>query len=340
VLRAVRASSASDVWAVGFKHAGDQNRPLIERWDGNDLRAGSLSGLPQNASVSLNDVAVLAPDDAWVAGDVRTSDKRDSGLLAHWNGSSWSLAPSVQLPVKRHVSDTGYQSLLAITRDDVWAIEQAFVGHASPLFAVHWDGSSWRAFRLPVEMFVSNSEILDMSAVSSRYIWAVGDVYEGGGSGVEIMLRWDGSRWRNVVPADTGCYNEPGFTGVAAVTSSEAWAVGADNNCGLFVERWNGRRWRVGTRRGLPVRSMLYDLELQSQDVWAFGTVWARGYSKPARPLLARWTGGRWTQLRTQTLASTTPSFVQGAVVTPTDIWAIGSERSGASNTIARYNCA
>jgi hypothetical protein len=101
ILRAVSATGASDIWAVGG---------LIEHWNGN-----SWSQVFGFGAEALYGVAAVSPGDAWAVGD--------SGGLAtigRWNGSSWSAFPGPSV-AGRLLAAT------AITACDVWAVGQRYV---------------------------------------------------------------------------------------------------------------------------------------------------------------------------------------------------------------------
>jgi photosystem II stability/assembly factor-like uncharacterized protein len=90
------------------------------------------------------------------------------GVLQHWDGSSWTPAPS--LP------DGGeFFSVAGIATNDVWA-----VGAGGAAF--HYDGSTWSS---------QPTGTTDLLAC----VWADApdDVWAVGANGV--ILRWDGTAW-------------------------------------------------------------------------------------------------------------------------------------------------
>ena len=337
----IEASSPSDVWAAGFSRSRGRQHPLLEHWDGGSWSVVSLPSLGPGVSGRLADVAPLASDDVWAAGSMTDSNERASGLLLHWDGASWTVAPAVvPLPVKGHVSGWEFESMVGIASDDVWVVVGVAAGNRLPLLAEHWDGTSWRAFKLPVDGLVTDNEIADMAALAADDIWAVGDVYEGAGSGWEVALHWDGHRWRNVPTAipGSGCVNETELTSVAAPRHADVWAAGFDQNCSFFVMRWNGHRLQFGSRHGLPPKSAILGVEAGLSGIWAFGMQY-KGDMTPVRPLATRWTGTRWSVIPTPTRLGKTRVLDDGEVVAPDDIWAFGSGWGLEGTTVVHYAC-
>jgi len=323
---------------VGYKRSRGLDTPLAEHWDGLSWSRVEIPGIGPTVSGRFADVAVVSSGDIWLAGYV-TKGKRSSGVLLHWNGGSWTFTPPIAFPLEDRNYGSAYHALLAIAHDDVWAVANAYTRSAAPLVAAHWDGVSWRAFKLPVEKFVSTSEVNELAAAGRDDVWAVGDVYAGGGDGWDIAVHWNGKNWKGVstATADSGCLNEPTLTGVAAVSQMNVWTVGHDNDCNLFVEHWNGHRWRIGSRRGIPHRAELVDLDLQSGTLWAFGTRRNNRYGAVS-PLVARWTGSQWLPLPTIRSPGGVRGLSKAEVIAPTHIWAIAFGASGAE-TIVRYGC-
>ena len=89
-LNGVSALSPDDAWAVGQ----EWNRPLALHWDGTSWTKVTV---PNIRAIRLGGVVQLAPDDAWAAGtDYANLNGADPAraVLAHWDGSNWSLVPT------------------------------------------------------------------------------------------------------------------------------------------------------------------------------------------------------------------------------------------------------
>jgi hypothetical protein len=100
--------------------------------------------------------------------------------------------------------------------------------------------------------------------------------------------------WRATPSADPHPLLYDRFDAVAAISQREAWAVGdyytghEGGRYGSFIERWNGRRWRVAAAP-IPSGAIL-------SSVSASGTrdVWAVGQADGGHQLIERWNGMRW----------------------------------------------
>ncbi len=339
-IRRISASSARDVWAVGSHRVRGSDIPLVERWDGRNWRVMPAPRVGRGNGGVLVDVSAVSSDDVWAVGSVLSSSGDESRLLVHWDGSAWTVVPRVPLP--RGLSNPDYvsdefQAVLALSRKDVWVIAGVNVRYPAVIFAQHWDGSRWRVFRVPErDVSVLTHQI---SAVSSSDIWAAGVKSCGPGCDREFTVHWNGRRWSDVPAGVRQCGGgggERGFSAIAALTQTDVWAVGTSEifkdapECAPFVKRWDGRRWRMAPRRGLPGKAEFDDMDSRGADIWAFGS----NYSQ-TRPVVAHWAGQTWSLLPAPRLRADADRhlLVTGAVVAPNDIWAA----SGVN--VAHYAC-
>src|SRR5262249_53612193 len=155
-IRAIEASSPTDVWVVGVS----RHLPLVEHWDGQRWSVVRSPRIGAKSWGSLADVAPVAPGDVWVGGFVGEPSPRGPSrvraLLAHWDGSSWTVVPLANFAEPISDFDVGVESLLAISTDDVWAIVNASprwdVARPERLYAEHWNGSAWTAVSFPFSL--------------------------------------------------------------------------------------------------------------------------------------------------------------------------------------------
>ena len=121
------------------------------------------------------------------------------------------------------------------------------------------------------------------------------------------------------VPADG-----PALRGVAAISPTNAWAVGADRLHGEIV-RWNGSAWAVASR--FPQSDYLRDVSADSvNDIWVVGS----GDSSPDRTLAVHWNGHRWSVVATPNVGSDTNVLTSVDAISKTDAWASGYYFNGA----------
>src|SRR6185436_18108734 len=116
-LYGVAAVSANDVWAVGRYYNGTAYRTLVEHWDGtawsvvDSLNLGTYDN-------ELYDVAVVSANDVWVVGAYLVSRNGyypAQTLVEHWDGSAWSVVPSID----RGVFSNHLMGVVALSSGDL-----------------------------------------------------------------------------------------------------------------------------------------------------------------------------------------------------------------------------
>jgi hypothetical protein len=158
-------------------------------------------------------------------------------------------------------------------------------------------------------------------ATSARNAWAVGST----NSGRPLIAAWNGSTWTKVA--------DPGFTGkgvlsaVAAVSASDAWAVGTTSITGgkTLILHWDGRSWqRVASPTPGAGRS---GDQLVGVTASSGASAWAIGSTGSGRTLILHWNGSRWQQA---------PVSIRGGLFAVTMLsarsgWAVGVRDIGTS---------
>ena len=230
-LSGVGASSASNVWAVGF---GGDNQSIALHFNG---RSWSRVPSPSPGSTYLYGVIATSASNAWAVGSDIGSCACAKALILHWNGKAWKVA------VSGFPSTTSIlYSVAAVSGSDVWAggYTRATVNFT---LLMKWNGSSWK--RVTSGLGIANpagfTDVFGVAATSPGNVWAAGS----------RMLHWNGSTWKPVgIPALPG-FGLSSLTGIAATSGSNAWAVGSYNGTAdlshIVILRWNGKAWtRVG----------------------------------------------------------------------------------------------
>ncbi len=117
------------------------------------------------------------------------------------------------------------------------------------------------------------------------------------------------------------------FDSVTVVSPREAWAVGdyftghEGGPHGAFIERWNGRRWR------LAAAPILRSAILWSVSASRAGDAWAVGQAAAGNQLIEHWDGVRW---RVVAPPSRTGGILFAiAARAPDDAWAVGAHNLG-----------
>ena len=173
--------------------------------------------------------------------------------------------------------------------------------------------------------------LVAVDALAGNDAWAVG--YYIGNEGVyeTLSVHWDGSAWSLVEPLNMGERTGDWLYGVAAVSSSEAWAVGTTAGpwdtytSTTLIEHWTGSAWSVVPSPNPaddPIygANQLYDVKaFAPNDVWAVGWYWIPIGSAP---LVVQWDGRRWRESRTPEDQYRQLAALDGT--SSSDIWAVG----------------
>lgn len=239
VLTGVSATSASDVWAVGYYSEANPSatfQNLILHWDGTSwTRVPSPE--PGTQSV-LNSVTSVSATDAWAVGFSANpaSGIAAAGLVLHWNGTRWTR-PAVSSPS----SNAALDGVSADSPADAWAVGS----HSAKTWALHRNGTSWSTVPSPNPGgSTADDVLLGVNAVSPGNAWAVGS----SGSNIKtLIVHWEGTSWARVPSPNPGISTGRRLSGVAAVSASDAWAVGgyenANNSDRTLILHWNGTAW-------------------------------------------------------------------------------------------------
>jgi hypothetical protein len=169
-----------------------------------------------------------------------------------------------------------------------------------------------------------------VDALAGNNAWSVGFYVGDEGVYETLAERWDGSAWTLTETPNVGHYGN-WLNGVAAVSASEAWAVGytagnpATYTSTTLIELWNGSAWSVVPSPN-PSNDPLYGAN-QLNDVRAFAPndVWAAGWQwvpSGSAPLIERWDGKRWRVSKTPNTGTKELQALDGT--SSRDIWAVG----------------
>ncbi len=187
--------------------------------------------------------------------------------------------------------------------------------------------NSWRSVPGPVDGLTA------LSAAAANDMWAVGTTGpEGSQRGV--IAHWNGAHWSSV-PSPNPLAIDNRLIGVAAISATDAWAVGwtvnraGPNSHGRLgqplIEHWDGRRWSLAAD---PLPSTNYYLTavaaVSRADVWAVGTI-----PGGTRTIIAHWDGRRWRVVPGAALGPNGGSLYAVTAVAADDIWAVGDVIGG-----------
>jgi hypothetical protein len=318
-LIAVAAISASDVWAVGDYSYGSTSQTLILHWNGNAWNTVSSpnSGRDHN---DLLGVTAVSASDVWAVGFYDNGDVNQT-LIMHWNGSEWSVVPSPN----PGLSGSSLHGVAAVSSSNVWAVGDYFYALDQTLI-MHWNGSAWSVVSSPDPSTTINY-LYGVAAISASDVWAVGDYSVGGSIYRTLIMHWNGSAW-SVISSPDPSTGANYLYGVAAISASDVWAVGAYDNGDLnqtLILHWNGSAWSVvASPNGLSSDNRLYGITaVSANDVWAVGYYYTRSVD---RTLMEHWNGDTWSVVSSPNSGTSDRlnTLYGVAAVSASDVWAVG----------------
>ncbi len=97
----------------------------------------------------------------------------------------------------------------------------------------------------PAASLAVSGQLYGVAGTSASSAWAVGAANNGFPSTKTLILRWNGTAWKQAPsPSPAGSSS---VSGVAATSASNAWAVGDSSISGsssnTLIPRWNGKTW-------------------------------------------------------------------------------------------------
>ena len=300
--------------------------PCVNGWE-----TAQLPEPPGAIDVSISAISGTSQDDIWAVGQyvwappgyspeplsLGPSQTTAYPLVEHWDGDGWSIVPTADIPESGPMRGAGFVDVAAIAPDDVWAVGSGPTPSGDLI--EHWDGETWSLVHIPNE--TENDILRAVGGSGPDDVWAVGNANET----TTLIKHWDGNSW-SVVPTPNVGNRENQLWNVAALTSNDAWAVGAAWDRTLVLH-WDGRVWSVvpSPNDDRP-RTMLYGVDARSpDDAWAVGASWPDiNGNRPTNGVIMHWNGNDWAI--THSTAPDLPdwSFNEVSVSPSGDAWAVG----------------
>ena len=247
--------------------------------------------------------------------------------------SSWYIAPSPS-PGK---FQNGLASVATVSASDAWAVGITGDTNIIHTLAEHWNGAAWSVVATP-DVGSSGSFLQSVAAAASNDVWAVGYSISTAASANQTLIEhWNGSAW-SVVPSPnaggTGVNNQ--LNGIAALSSSAAWAVGASGSSAL-IEQWNGSTWSVVTPPSVSAStsSLAAVAALSPDDVVVVGT--QQLDTGVSQTLIEQWNGSVWSVVSSPNAGISTNILTSVSALSASDIWVGGYYNAGGSATSPVY---
>jgi hypothetical protein len=219
--------------------------------------------------------------------------------------TGWSIQPSYSFGSRDNI----LAGVSAASATDAWAVG-AYYPAASNILATlahHFDGVRWTAYPLP-NVGGEQNVLQAVSMPSPGKAWAVG-FYESGKFQQQTLIEhFDGNVW-SVIPSPSPGAMQNILYGVAAVTDSDVWVVGSEEDANgvwhTLTEHWDGSAWSIvnAVDAGQSGNQFYAVKANASNDVYAVGQQASAGF--PNQALLEHWNGTAWSVVSTPADAAT-----------------------------------
>ncbi len=275
----------------------------------------------------LNAVVALSASDAWAVGD-HGNVNRSRTLIEHWNGKAWCTVKSPDPASGENVLN----AVAAVSPSDIWAVGYSLsrAPHEHTLI-LHWDGTRWSTVPGPDPSRMFGNQLEAVTAISPKNAWAAGGYVSTSHLERNLLLHWNGQRWRQEPISNSGPLND-GIDTLAATSSSNVLALGHHDDATFTPKtiafRWNGRRWQ--TMSGPKLGGAQDGGYLTGARSFSRANAWAVGHyftTATLQSLIEHWNGRTWTLVTHPNPSSGQNfSFLDGiAGTSPSNLWAVGS---------------
>jgi hypothetical protein len=293
LLYAVGGSGSADVWAVGHGQ--------IWRFDGE--RWTFVPGLP--AAISWYGVWASSPTDVFVVGE-----QAFTGRIAHFDGTSWSIASPPGAPPLRKVWGSGPANVYAVGDGAILRYDGSEWADASPPGSLTFtaiagiDGDFVLAGTANGVVLLGNGESWEPIGVDLGHVTGIATASE---TRIEIstsegkIQEWDGTSWTR-----TGGTEGHALRAIRSCGGDEAFAVG---DGGVILVR-TGTHWNSA--------SLVPPANLSSAWLDPSGEIFAVGSN-----LALRYDGTSWTTL--SVLGASEPDLRDVWGAAPDDVYAVGN---------------
>ncbi len=169
-----------------------------------------------------------------------------------------------------------------------------------------------------------------VATVSANDIWAVGDTAVKGLPYTQTLTEhWNGKNW-TVIPTSTNPLTYRTLYGVAAVSTSDVWAVGQEfgPNSQIYqpiIEHWDGTKWSnvASPNPGAGAGGLTGIAVISASDIWAVGSYVLAGPPYGSQALIVHWNGSQWNLVPSPT--NVTGTALNSVIALSTNnVWAVG----------------
>ena len=338
VLNSAYAVSGNTIWAVGYYlDKNSHARTLIENGNlsvssnGQSSYTWSVVNGPNPGFANyLNSVAyvrnvptTLGPNMAWAVGysiKIRDNVALKQALIARYDVGSTTMIWTDASP-----KPTTYDTVLsAVAGSSVY--NYIAVGYyynttlgLNQTLAMYWNGSYWSRMDSPNQAGL-NSYLTSVSVLDNKTAWAVGYYVDKLQVQHSMLLKWNGTTWKNFTSELPPYAGANLMSGVSLNTAnSNAWLVGFDSQKAApvayfhdYLGKWVMNSPSVGQLTGVDY--------IAPTAAWTVGFVSTKTGTSNRAYL---WDGSSWTE-NTPGTATAIEALLGVSGVSSSDVWAVG----------------
>lgn len=252
--------------------------------------------------------------------------------------TNWTVVSNDNLSSQDNV----LASVSAASSTDAWAVGTFYPNTGAGVLATlgeHFDGTRWTSYALP-DVGVEENTLLGVSMPAPAEAWAVGYYISGAFQQRGLIEHLNGTSW-SVVPGPDPSTTHNILYGVAALTDSNAWAVGAEvDPAGAWhtlIEHWDGTSWTVvpSPNPGVGGDQLYAVTAIGTSNVYAVGQQAGTGF--PSGGLIEHWNGSVWSVVASPSDPSATalPLAVAGTASSLTIVGQQENDTAGYSPYVA-----
>jgi hypothetical protein len=283
----------------------------------------------------LSGVSMVGPCTVWAAG-YGANGSTGKSLIAEFDGRQWTIDTT---PVVG-TFDNLLRGIAMTSASNGWAVGTYFNGSVYQTLILRWNGISWVQQTTP-NVGTGSNQLFAISAVSATRAWAVGNYFPDGSHQRTLILMWNGTHWTVQTSPNPGA-DVDRLNGVAAVSNTSAWAVGAKrtNAAGPtlhnLILKWDGHTWSAvsGPNLGTDDSELHAVAAGSSTSAWAVG---GRFNGSVGRPELLRFSGGQ-SRLATLPTVGKSGELYGVSGVSATRAVAVGGFSAGGINRTLAFS--
>ena len=325
MLSGVSCSGPDSCVAVGSYESSSGGVTLAEVWDGTSWSIDPTPNPPGSTNSSFAGISCPTSNACMAVGIYLNQAGSYSALAESWNGSSWTIQPTVN--PKKYLGQGSLGGVSCISAVDCTAVGSYTTPdfHGATLAEV-WNGTVWSLEKTLNP--TTQSELAGVSCLATGECVAVGVAGRDTLAGVWNGTNWSIMKTRNPPHAGTS------LAGVSCTSTSVCVAVGdyyahATGRYLTLAESWDGTKWSIQTTPDpSPYDNYLSGVScISATDCSAVGQAGNSPVAQ-ATTLAEVWNGSTWSVQSTANPAGSNLTYLQSdSCIPPGSCQAVGVSR-------------